>query len=148
MSGRIVLRLTPNRGINQVLWNGANERKNETTMTNAEFTDLAATVAERGATTAPEKAASKKTASRKKRTPQGRKMTPGTKSTKAKAGKKSPRQATSRPQSKGSQILELVGRAKGATLAEIMEATSWQAHSVRGFISAASKKTQGKDRIV
>ena len=36
--------------------------------------------------------------------------------------------------------MEMIGRAKGATLAEIMKATDWQAHSVRGFISTAAKK--------
>jgi hypothetical protein len=34
----------------------------------------------------------------------------------------------------------MIARAKGATLAEIMTATDWQAHSVRGFISTAAKK--------
>jgi hypothetical protein len=36
--------------------------------------------------------------------------------------------------------LELIGRPKGATLAEIMKAVSWQAHSVRGYLSTAGKK--------
>jgi hypothetical protein len=36
--------------------------------------------------------------------------------------------------------MALIGRAKGATLAEIMTATGWQKHSVRGFISIAGKK--------
>jgi hypothetical protein len=42
--------------------------------------------------------------------------------------------------SKGASILALIARTKGATLAEIMEATGWQAHSVRGFLSVATKK--------
>ncbi len=32
-------------------------------------------------------------------------------------------------------MLDLLKRADGATLAELMKATGWQAHSVRGFLS-------------
>jgi hypothetical protein len=45
-----------------------------------------------------------------------------------------------RTQSKGAQILDLIGRPQGATLPEIMRGTAWQAHSVRGFLSTAAKK--------
>ena len=45
-----------------------------------------------------------------------------------------------RVESKGAKILELIGRPKGASLAEIQEATDWQKHSIRGFLSTAAKK--------
>ena len=35
-------------------------------------------------------------------------------------------------------------RAKGATLAEIIEATGWQKHAVRGFVSILSSKAGEK----
>jgi hypothetical protein len=44
----------------------------------------------------------------------------------------------------GAKILELIGRPKGVTLDEIMTAVSWQAHSVRGYLSTAAKKHRFK----
>jgi hypothetical protein len=37
-------------------------------------------------------------------------------------------------------VIALVERAGGATLDEIMAATAWQKHSVRGFISTLGSK--------
>jgi hypothetical protein len=34
----------------------------------------------------------------------------------------------------------MIARAKGATMAEIVKATDWQKHSIRGFLSTAAKK--------
>jgi predicted transcriptional regulator len=34
----------------------------------------------------------------------------------------------------------MMKRAKGATLAEIMEVTSWQRHTIRGFVSLLGSK--------
>jgi hypothetical protein len=123
-------------------------------MTNLETNDRAAAVAEQGAQVAPEKAPSKKGASQKKGAPKAKKSAKGGKAKGAapkaaskkeakpsKKAAKSERKATGpRAESKGAKILEMIGRAKGATLAEIMKATEWQAHSVRGFISTAGKK--------
>jgi predicted transcriptional regulator len=63
----------------------------------------------------------------------------------SKAGKKAkpaPAKDTSAPraESKGAKILELIGRPKGATLSEIVKATDWQKHSIRGFLSTTAKK--------
>ena len=41
---------------------------------------------------------------------------------------------------KKADVIALMKRAKGATLAEIMAATEWQAHTVRGFVSILGSK--------
>jgi hypothetical protein len=123
------------------------EQKGIMTMKNNQVTETtqAAAVAEQGAHVAPAKAASKKAATQKKDAPKGRKTAKGAKpKTEGKAKKtarKTERKATApRAESKGAKILDMIARAKGATLAEIMKASDWQAHSVRGFISTAGKK--------
>lgn len=44
---------------------------------------------------------------------------------------------------KTSVIVGLLRRDAGATLQELMDASSWQAHSIRGFLSGTLKKKQG-----
>jgi hypothetical protein len=45
--------------------------------------------------------------------------------------------------SKKATVLALIGRKEGASLGELMRATGWQAHSIRGFLSGALGKKMG-----
>jgi hypothetical protein len=113
-------------------------------------TDTAATVAAQGAHGAPERAPSKKGASQKKGAPKGAKPAKGkakasapkknAKASKKPAKARPAKTTTPHPDSKGAKILEMIARAKGATLAELMKATDWQSHSIRGYLTTAAKK--------
>jgi len=132
-------------------------KTNEAT-TASETTETAA-VAEQGAHVAPEKAPSKKTASPKKGAPKSEKKAKGGKAKaaapkteakvapkkEAKASKKTakPAQAKAtapREGSKTAQVVAMLQRKNGATLAEIMDKMGWQKHTVRGFMAGAMKK--------
>jgi hypothetical protein len=94
-------------------------------------------------TTAQETATSEKPKATKKARvgAQGAHVAPkkGKAAKKASPAKKAPKAAkkagATRDGSKAASILELLKRPDGATLAELMKATGWQAHSVRGFLS-------------
>lgn len=47
------------------------------------------------------------------------------------------------PAPKLTLLMTLIGRPGGATLAELVAATGWQAHSVRGALSGTLKKKRG-----
>lgn len=48
-----------------------------------------------------------------------------------------------KPNTKIETLIKLVRRQRGATLEELQSATGWQAHSVRGAISAILNKKRG-----
>jgi len=129
-------------------------KTNEAT-TATETTETVA-VAEQGAHVAPEQAPSKKTASPKKGAPKGHKSaktaktkpaaaTKSKKAAPAKTATKAPKAAKPkadgpREGTKTAQVVAMLQRKNGATLAEIMEKMGWQKHTVRGFMAGAMKK--------
>ncbi|MGD1092366.1 MAG: DUF3489 domain-containing protein [Bryobacteraceae bacterium] len=84
----------------------------------------------RAAKVAPAKAKAGKKASPARKAPTSR--------TKAKVDK-----PEARGGSKTAKILDLLKRPGGVTSKELMKATGWQSHSVRGFLSGAIRKKMG-----
>jgi hypothetical protein len=67
----------------------------------------------------------------------GKKATPATK------GHKRHTKPNVRAGTKTAKILDLLKRPGGATAKQLMRATAWQAHSVRGFLSGTVGKKMG-----
>lgn len=49
--------------------------------------------------------------------------------------------------SKTEQVLKKLGSARGVTVQQMMDATGWQAHSVRGFLSGVVRKKLGHELV-
>ena len=54
-----------------------------------------------------------------------------------------PRRHTSRKDTKTARVLALLKRPAGASLKQLMKATGWQSHSIRGFLSGHLHKKLG-----
>ncbi len=59
----------------------------------------------------------------------------------AKKATKSKKQPTNKTQ----HILSMLQRPNGASIPELIKATEWQAHSVRGFLAGTVRKKMGLD---
>jgi len=114
-----------------------------TTLNAEQQTTLAASAQESKPATKPS-AAQRKPRVALTKPKSGKKTTPAKKAAKgAKSAKPAKTESGARQGSKTEQVLELLKRPDGATLQNLMKATGWQAHSVRGFLSGTVGKRMG-----
>jgi len=108
------------------------------------MTSMTEETAQAAATSETPKAAKKANAAKRGRNVAPKKGGAGKKATPAKKAPKSAKKATgARDGSKTATILEMLKQPGGATSKELLKATGWQAHSLRGFISGTLGKKMG-----
>ena len=106
-------------------------------------------IAEGAGTSAPEPGEQPKARKKANRAPQRADVAKkkGKSAKKATPAKKAPKGAKkakpAREGSKTNRVLDLLKRSGGVTAKELMKATGWQPHSVRGFLSGTIGKKMG-----
>lgn len=65
----------------------------------------------------------------------------------ARTAKSAAKAKPTKPETKQNIVLALLRRQRGASIAEVVDATSWQPHSVRGFFAGALKKRLAIDVV-